>query len=91
MPAMRSASREMGGLDAPASSTMRRMRLKDVSAPTASTRMRKNESVFTVAVVTLSPTPRNTGMLSPVSMLSSMDAPPSITVPSAGTRAPGFT
>ncbi len=62
-----------------------------VSSPVAVTSTRSPESVATVPAVTVSPTPRETGRDSPVTIDSSTSACPSITRPSAGMLPPGRT
>ena len=90
-PATLSASLAMGALLALASSTSRIICARVVSSPTRSARHFKKPALFTVAETTLSPGCFSTGILSPVTAASSMLEFPSSTVPSTGTRLPGFT
>ena len=85
-PATLSASRAMGALEPWASSTSLMIWARAVSRPIRSARTRRKPPWLMVAPVTLSPGALSTGMLSPVSMLSSTEDPPSV-----GTLAPGFT
>ena len=87
-PAILSASRAMGALEPPASSTMRMTCARVVSSPTLSARNSRYPSVLTVAAATLSPAPFSMGTLSPVRALWSTDALPSSTVPSTGMLLP---
>ncbi len=90
-PATLSASWAIGALLALASSTRRMIWDRVVSSPTLSARHFKNPALFTVADTTLSPACFSTGTLSPVMAASSTLELPSRTVPSTGTRLPGFT
>ena len=90
-PATLSASWAMGALLALASSTRRMIWDNVVSSPTLSARHFRNPALFTVADTTLSPSRFSTGTLSPVIAASSTLEYPSSTVPSTGTRLPGFT
>ena len=62
-----------------------------VSAPVRSTRISKLPVPFSVPPVTRSPATFSTGTGSPVSMDSSTELLPSVTVPSIGTLSPGRT
>ncbi len=90
-PATLSASWAMGALLALASSTRRMIWDSVVSSPTLSARHFRKPALFTVADTTLSPWLFSTGTLSPVMAASSTLEFPSSTVPSTGTRLPGFT
>ena len=61
-----SASRAMGALVLPASSTKRMICARVVSSPTREARKRKEPFLLMVAEMTVSPSPFSTGMLSPV-------------------------
>ena len=90
-PATLSASWAIGALLALASSTRRIIWERVVSSPTLSARHFKNPALLTVAETTLSPSRFSTGTLSPVIAASSTLEVPDNTVPSTGTRLPGFT
>src|SRR2546430_1222883 len=60
-----------------------------VASPTAVTRTRRLPPAATVPATTLAPGSLATGRDSPVIIDSSTSAPPSATMPSAGTRDPG--
>mmetsp|Transcript_41062 Transcript_41062/g.97565 ORF Transcript_41062/g.97565 Transcript_41062/m.97565 type:complete len:523 (-) Transcript_41062:835-2403(-) len=81
----------MGGLEACASSIILTIWLRTVSVPVDVTRRNTVPSRTTVAPRILSSTVFTTGMLSPVSMLSSTSAVPTTTTPSAGTDEPRTT
>ena len=74
-----------------ASATRRWMPASAVSSPTAVISTRRPESVATVPATTRSPSPRRTGLDSPVIIASSMLAVPDRIRPSAGIRPPGRT
>ena len=90
-PATLSASCAIGALLALASSTRRMICASVVSSPTRSARHFKKPALFTVAETTWSPACFSTGTLSPVMAASSTLELPSSTMPSTGTRLPGFT
>ena len=66
IPLTLSASRAMGALELPASSTSRIIWERVVSSPTREARKRKAPFLLMVAEITVSPGPFSTGMLSPV-------------------------
>ena len=66
-PLMRSASLAIGAFELPASSTRRMICESVVSSPTRVARTFTNPRLLIVAALTASPSPRSTGMLSPVS------------------------
>ncbi|CAM5270912.1 hypothetical protein SALBM135S_06590 [Streptomyces alboniger] len=90
-PAIRSARRCTRALPVWASSTSRAIRASRVSEPTLVARTTRRPEVFTVAPVTVSPTPTSTGTDSPVSIEASTADAPSTTVPSVATVSPGRT
>ena len=90
-PAMRSASRAMGAFDPPACSTSRMICASVVSSPILSARNFRKPVLLIVAAATRLPGVFSTGMLSPVSALSSTAELPSSTTPSTGMRPPGRT
>ena len=65
-PLILSASRAIGALVLPASSTRRMIRASVVSSPTREARKRNVPFLLIVAEMTVSPAPFSTGMLSPV-------------------------
>ena len=81
----------MGAFDRCACTTICTIWASMVVAPTRSERMTIAPVVFSVAPMSLSPTPLATGIASPVSMDSSTELLPSITTPSTGTFSPGRT
>ena len=87
----RSASRWIGALPACASSTMRAIWARAVSAPTRVARTTRRPPALTVAPTTSSPGATSTGTLSPVSSERSIADRPSSTIPSVATRSPGRT
>ena len=89
--AARSARRCARVDDDCACSTRRRMPARAVSSPISVTSRVRGRSVATVPATTRSPSPRDTGVDSPVTMDSSTSAWPSMTRPSAGMRPPGRT
>ena len=90
-PLMRSASLAIGAFELPASSTRRMICESVVSSPTRVARTFTNPRLLIVAALTASPSPRSTGMLSPVSAdWSTLVCPLTIT-PSTGMLPPGRT
>jgi len=87
----RSASPWIGARDRRAFDTIATICARTVSDPTLPASITKEPFLLIVAPVTASPGPFSTGMDSPVSMLSSSEDRPSITVPSTGTASPGRT
>ncbi len=81
----------MGALLSWASSTIWTICWRVVFIPTLVTSTFRAPSLFTVPPMTWSPTRLETGMLSPVTMLSSTEEAPSTTSPSRGTFSPGLT
>ena len=90
-PATLSAVLEMGAFRPWASSTKRMIRERVVSSPVRVTRTYSTPFSLTLPPMTSLPGAFSTGRLSPVSMASLTLLSPWVTVPSAGTRAPGFT
>ena len=90
-PATRSASAWIGARLRCAFATRATMRASVVSAPTRSARMTRLPDLLSVPPVSGSPGAFSTGMGSPVIMLSSTVALPSVTTPSTGTLSPGRT
>ena len=88
---IRSTSPWIGSLAPCASSTMRMICASVVSAPTRVARNCRLPAPATVPPVSASPGPLATGTGSPVIMLSSTRAVPSVTSPSTGIRSPGRT
>ena len=90
--ANRSTKRCVGARDAAASSTSLTMRATVLSDAPRVVRIRSSPaSAFTDPANTVSPGPRATGTLSPVTVLSSKADLPSTISPSHGTRSPGRT
>ena len=90
-PATLSAVLEMGAFRPWASSTNRMIRERVESSPTRVTWTYSTPFSLTLPPMTSLPAVFSTGKLSPVSMASLTLLSPWVTVPSAGTRAPGFT
>ena len=86
-----SARAWMGALLPWASWTSRMIWAKTVSLPTAAALNFKSPSPLIVPPTTLSPDCLSTGNGSPLSMDSSTDDAPSVTMPSTGMRSPGRT
>ena len=86
-----SANFAIGAFDPWASSTNLTIWAKAVSFPTLVALYFINPVLFILAPITLLPISFSTGMLSPVSIDSSIDVLPSITSPSTGNFSPGFT
>ena len=91
MPDTLSATFAIGAFVAAASLTIFIILERVVSSPTATASQRKNPEPFTVAEETESPTVFSAGILSPVRVDSLTELSPSITIPSTGILAPGFT
>ena len=89
--ATRSTRRWMGAFEPCASSTMRTICARSVSAPIFVTRKRKLPVRFSVPPVTGSPGPFSTGIDSPVTIDSSTADEPARTRPSLATVSPGRT
>ncbi len=87
----RSAYRWMGALEAWASSTRRMICDSAVSFPTFSARTLRTPLRLMEPPITVAPNVLSTGMLSPVSMLSSTADSPSRTMPSVAIFSPGRT
>ena len=90
-PETRSASAATGGRDPCASRIIPIIRARAVSPPICSARIRRVPSQLTEPPVTRDPAVFSTGSGSPVSMDSSTEEAPSVTVPSTGIRSPGRT
>ena len=90
-PATLSASLAMGALELVASSTRRIICARAVSSPTLVACIWKYPLLLTVAPMTLSPACLSTGMDSPVMADSSMEAVPSVRIPSTGMDSPALT
>ena len=90
-PATLSAVLEIGAFRPWASSTNRMMRERVESSPVRVTWTYSTPFSLTLPPMTSLSTAFSTGRLSPVSMASLTLLSPWVTVPSAGTRAPGFT
>ena len=90
-PATLSASFAIGALELVASSTRRIICARAVSSPTLVACILKYPLLLTVAPMTLSPACLSTGILSPVMADSSMEAEPSVRIPSTGMDSPAFT
>ena len=88
-PLILSASRAMGALEVPASSTRRIIWARVVSSPTLEARNWKLPFLLMVAESTWSPGPFSTGRLSPVMAAWSTKPWPEITSPSTGMLSPG--
>ena len=88
---IRSTNPWIGSLAPWASSTMRIICARVVSAPTRVARNCRLPAPLTVPPVTVSPAPFSAGIGSPVSMLSSTRLVPSMTSPSTAMRSPGRT
>ena len=86
-----SASFWIGARERPASATSWTMRASSVSAPTRSARIRNAPVWLTVPPVTRLPTDFSAGIGSPEIIDSSTLERPSVTTPSTGIFAPGFT
>ncbi len=86
---IRSTSACTGSFAPCASATSAMMRASTVSSPVAVTRKESAEAPFTVPPVTAAPGAFSTGAGSPVSIDSSIQPRPSVTVPSTATRSPG--
>ena len=85
----RSTNRSIGARVAWARSTWRMIWARSVRSPTVTTLALQAVAMFNVPAKTASPRFFTTGMLSPVSIDSSISAAPSITFASVGTRSPG--
>ena len=88
MAEMRSASAWIGALLPCACATARTMAANCVAWPTLVARTFSMPPAFWVPAYTVSPSPRATGRLSPLSALSSSTALPASTVPSTASRSP---